>query len=164
MTPKEFLEEARKTMSECTYEYLLLGLRSEIGEINDLLKREIRTGEPVDVEELKEEIGDVLRYAFMALYSRERTGDTSPQDGWLQIGCIYIASLSPDEIKQRKDRTLTELWESARDADYVILGIWALEEYCALSGFTIEECAVMNVEKIRKRIEDGTLVRREGRG
>ena len=46
-----------------------LGLSGEIGEVTDLLKKHLyhRNSKPLDVEKLKDELGDVLWYYFVLL-------------------------------------------------------------------------------------------------
>lgn len=47
---------------EKALEYLLLGLGSEVGEIQGKIKKVIRDNTPIDIQDLGKEIGDVMWY------------------------------------------------------------------------------------------------------
>ena len=71
MSFEEYQREAVKTASnnsrlnstnEIWTAYLGLGLNGEAGEVAEHLKKHIRDGKEIDIEELKKELGDVLWY------------------------------------------------------------------------------------------------------
>ena len=74
MTPLDYQKAALRTLYPdlSTNERLGLcglGLTGETGEVADLLKKFLyhRNGKPLDVEKLKDELGDVLWYFFVLL-------------------------------------------------------------------------------------------------
>ena len=69
MKPLEYQEKALRTLyPDLTYQERLglcgLGLSGEIGEVVDLIKKHLyhRNGKSLDVEKMKDELGDVLWY------------------------------------------------------------------------------------------------------
>ncbi|MEM0123430.1 MAG: nucleoside triphosphate pyrophosphohydrolase family protein [Conexivisphaerales archaeon] len=65
MNFKEYQKLAHLTAVYPTYlakYYLTLGLTGEAGEVANKIKKEIRDNEPVNEEEIKSELGDVLWY------------------------------------------------------------------------------------------------------
>src|SRR5262249_5772879 len=74
MTPQDYQKAALRTLyPDLTTNERLglcgLGLSGEIGEVTDLLKKFLyhRSGKPLDVEKVKDELGDVLWYFFILL-------------------------------------------------------------------------------------------------
>ncbi|MBO0777230.1 MAG: nucleoside triphosphate pyrophosphohydrolase family protein [Ktedonobacteraceae bacterium] len=74
MAPREYQEQALRTVyPDLTFEERLglcgLGLAGEMGEAIDMLKKHLynRTGKPLDVAKLQEELGDVLWYFSVLL-------------------------------------------------------------------------------------------------
>lgn len=67
MEIKEFQEKSKRTFNwEVPYKMQLLncclGISGESGEINDIIKKSVFQGHQMDVEHVKEEIGDVMFY------------------------------------------------------------------------------------------------------
>lgn len=74
MTPQEYMQCALRTLyPDLTQSERLglcgLGLSGEIGEVTDLLKKFLyhRNGKPLDVEKIRDELGDVLWYFAILL-------------------------------------------------------------------------------------------------
>ena len=74
MTPGEYQEQALKTIyPDLTDKERLglcgLGVSGEIGEVTDLLKKYLyhRNSKPLDMEKMKDELGDVLWYFSVML-------------------------------------------------------------------------------------------------
>lgn len=74
MTPGDYQAKALRTISpDLTDKERMglcgLGLSGEVGEVNDLLKKHLyhRSGKPLDVEKMKDELGDVLWYFSVLL-------------------------------------------------------------------------------------------------
>lgn len=65
MTPNEYQKLAARTAvyPECrAIEYLVIGLASEAGEVAGVVKKSIRSGQPIDPDRVCDELGDVLWY------------------------------------------------------------------------------------------------------
>lgn len=56
---------ARVETEEAKMGHALLGLISEVGEIADAIKKHTKYGQPLDVDNIREEIGDVDYYLCM---------------------------------------------------------------------------------------------------
>lgn len=138
MTPKEYTAKARETMlPQCnTEEYLTHMTWSEIGELDSLFQREIRSGEPVDPNEVKAEIGDVLRGVcmFFDLDWKRRIPTY-----WFSPGPIVSAFYVMDDIR--------EAMMEERPGD--LFG--TLSNLAHHFGFTLEECVEANIKKLASR-------------
>jgi NTP pyrophosphatase (non-canonical NTP hydrolase) len=80
MTPNEYQQEANrtclpryKTFDEVantpTLQHLIhahLGMSSEVGEVGDAIKKCVIYGQPLDFENIDEELGDILWYVALA--------------------------------------------------------------------------------------------------
>lgn len=64
MTDITYLAEARRTLStrEDVLGHMVVGLSTETGELLDAYKKHKFYGRPLDVQNVKEEIGDVMWY------------------------------------------------------------------------------------------------------
>jgi NTP pyrophosphatase (non-canonical NTP hydrolase) len=76
MTPKQYVQDAAKTdhrdyapvVERISNEefakltHYTLGLGTEVGEVLDILKKRLAYGKPIDIVNLKEELGDLLWY------------------------------------------------------------------------------------------------------
>ncbi len=64
MTDVQYLESAKRTLSskEDILGHMIVGLSTEAGELLDALKKHKYYGRPLDVQNVKEEIGDCMWY------------------------------------------------------------------------------------------------------
>jgi NTP pyrophosphatase (non-canonical NTP hydrolase) len=104
MKPEDYQKAALRTLyPDLTTNERLglcgLGLTGEIGEVTDLLKKHLyhRNGKPLNIEKLKDELGDVLWYYFVLLDTVglpfERVAPTIGQGSLLSSDLINKESL-----------------------------------------------------------------------
>jgi len=147
MTPEEYVEMTRKTATypkDRAMEYLRLGLIGEVGEVAELLKREVR-GDGLPPNELRarlvSELGDVLWYIVRSMdelgpkYGADRIADAFRQP---------VMERGSFSVLRRLDEVLSGNVES-----------WK----CLCLTLDIEPQEVMdhNAAKLLGRLERGTL-------
>jgi NTP pyrophosphatase (non-canonical NTP hydrolase) len=67
MTPNEYIDQSAKTANNEDLTHAMLGLVTEAAEVADAIKKEYAYGKPVDIVNIKEELGDLMWYVAMAL-------------------------------------------------------------------------------------------------
>lgn len=94
MNFKEYQELAKQTAiypESARIFYPCLGLAGEVGEVCEKIKKHVRDGRSLDVEELKKELGDVLWYVS-AIASD------------LGIDLEDVATTNYEKLKSRQER------------------------------------------------------------
>lgn len=167
MKIQEYQKAALRTMAKLENKsldimHMNLGLITEVGEIADIFKKELAYKKPVDVINLKEEIGDCLWYiANMASifncnieydpvdseYFFKKHGSKYPfkpfiipiimQDAIFNI-TSYCATGNADKLSEVITEELQQL-------------IINLDSLCIHFKLDIEECIFLNIEKLYRR-------------
>jgi len=79
MTPNQFISDAQRTKSDKFFAvntdmlHAAMGLSTEAGEFLDVFKKALFYGEPVDLVNADEEVGDALWYIAIYLHARGRS-------------------------------------------------------------------------------------------
>ncbi len=128
------------------YELMALGLIGETGEVVDLIKKHKYHGVPMDVEKLKKEVGDCLWYLANGLTLCDLTFD----DPWHGVKLkeyhlgVDASSIAASLIEER-------FVFNGDKRDYLD----TLSALCTKHGFTLEDAAECNIEKLKRRYPDG---------
>jgi len=164
--------------------YPALGLIGEIGEVAEIVKKVERdsggTYSPETIDRLKKEIGDVLWYCAMLAFesklirSLSRNFDTlsnafqvenlefrnfEKPDHELAQNLILGLSIQAGSVCRDICRRLT-VGLAPRESDLKVnlfKLVLQLEDLSNCFGFTLEECAQLNLEKLASRQERGVL-------
>ena len=82
MTEKEYLEKTKRTLStkEDLIEHMAYGLVTESGEILDALKKHKFYKRDLNVQNLKEELGDLMWYMYQMLEALDYTPEDCRRD------------------------------------------------------------------------------------
>jgi len=159
----EFVEDCDKTiLNECkNYEYLVMGLYSEIGEVAGKLKKHIRGDFPYEklIESVKLEIGDCLWYvAMIDKYCNHSSDDV--------ISVVYLSNVVHKSIGTSfaeigRVFQATELSVPVSGGAVVPSDIYnlisSLERVAASFDVDLVTCAEAVIEKLSKRSEIGTI-------
>lgn len=81
----------------------VLGLCGEAGEVADYVKKCIERAEPIDVEKLMLENGDVLWYASVLAKLCDVTLDAVMRDNLAKLARRHGSSFNPQELSTRTD-------------------------------------------------------------
>lgn len=172
LTFEQYVAAANSTcLPSCFNEqYLGYGLFSELGEVYGKLKKAIRDGVPINFSEsMCYELGDVVWYCAMRL--RLCYGEELPTRVWnnflepvAQKHEVYVTTGIP-ELQREAIRACAFLMpysteeklsnEAVYSAVCVILR--AVDALAITYGSSLEQVAVMNVEKLRSRKERNQL-------
>ena len=137
MTPIEYREFCESTYCAPAHvnrdEYLRLLLIEEVGEVASLFAKSMRDGHEVDRDRLKKELGDVMWAATML--------DEQSPSMWRQVSPARSVAIR---------RVMFECIGSD-------LPSWIAQYLCLACGFSPEEVALANVEKLRDRQARGVL-------
>ena len=173
MTMLEYQAAAQRTSPEDGHDKVdnaLLGLLGECGEIADLYKKQCyqsKPDTPMPIEKYKEEIGDVLWYmAELAAGRREMMAGMLKGDFKDYDESAWKAGFLTDAGDMRK--TIVSMCAKASDiCQFVSEGdferakcharrlVSAAARLATICRFTLEEAAICNVEKLKKRYPDG---------
>lgn len=174
MNPKEYQQLALVTKSKT--DSLLkdvlhagCGLLTEPGEIVDQYKRHWFYGKELDVKNIKEEIGDTLWYIAIAFYGLE---EEMPK-AWPSLFALPeesrdLLKIDPNQLIVRVVKygaTFFSMAESASkyglatQAPFLLHEVTSLLTYLSYLadtlGYSIEQAAIDNIEKLKKRYPDG---------
>lgn len=160
-------------------EYISLGLGGECGEVQEFLKKSIHRNQDLDPNLLKGELGDLLWYlAGTASECKFLLYDA--------LNLTYSGEVSVDNFNEFEERTIgifkTELWkpgylgiylnndvarlqiilESFRVGNttphlYILGCVTKIAWLCSIYGFTLEDVALSNLEKLTSRKDRGVL-------
>lgn len=82
-----------------------IGISGEAGELIDAIKKHVFYGKPLDVENIKEELGDLIFYVAMACNSMGFTLEQVIQNNIDKLSKRYSSgSFSEKEAQERKDK------------------------------------------------------------
>jgi len=87
-----YVRGCRRTLStpeELDLEHSIIGLSTEAGELLDALKKHKYYGRPLDVQNLKEEIGDCLWYLAILCDSIDYDFETAMDDNMIKLSVRY---------------------------------------------------------------------------
>lgn len=174
MNKKEFIESTARTWNnqdrEKNIRHALLGMRSEVGEIESALKKVIGYGRELDRVNVLEEIGDLF-YFSVRLWS-----EFSHSAGMLNLRPCPAGAVGFDDALAVEEFTLelgtrinslsSYLYEKVRfealsRATVPVFVSRRLEDIVddaakllSFVGYTPEECFARNVDKLRKRFPE----------
>lgn len=130
------------------YELMALGLIGETGEVVDLIKKHKFHGVPMDVEKLKKEVGDCLWYLAngLTMFDVDLGGynasycsaDSTPIDLASNASNMAIMFTIGENIEEDAGEYLS-----------------CLSGVVSVYGFTLEDAADTNIEKLKRRYPDG---------
>jgi NTP pyrophosphatase (non-canonical NTP hydrolase) len=116
MTPNEYQQEAQRTALK-SYRKLgsiapglqqlihaHFGMSSETGEIGDALKKHLIYCQPLDVENLVEECGDLLWYISMMLTAADVTFEECMKGNIEKLRIRYPEKFTEELAKERLDK------------------------------------------------------------
>ncbi len=128
------------------YELMALGLIGETGEVVDLIKKHKYHSVPMDVEKLKKEVGDCLWYLANGLTLCDVQLNASPS--FYEWDAISLASAASE---------MAEHWCAACEANHNTIEYYTsnLSSIAKEYGFTLEDAAECNIEKLKRRYPDG---------
>jgi NTP pyrophosphatase (non-canonical NTP hydrolase) len=117
MTPNEYQQKAQRT---CLADYekfknnlmahhrhiihAHLGLSSETGEVGDAIKKYIIYGQPLDVDNLIEECGDILWYLSLMVSACGSTLESVMEQNIAKLEKRYPEKFTEKDAFERKDK------------------------------------------------------------
>jgi NTP pyrophosphatase (non-canonical NTP hydrolase) len=149
MTLLEFVTKSRRTFKKLENEkanrfHINSGILSEFGEIMDILKANVAYNKEIDINHLKEEIGDYFFYLGMSIdyedYSQEEN------DNIFKMWFEYMASITDEMLEKPFYETLD--LDNAGTMEIVLF----IVRYFNLD---LSEILDLNVEKLKARYKDG---------
>lgn len=110
MNPDEYVEQAMRTLRSdpdhhFQLNHALHGLASEVGEIADAIKKHIVYGQPLDVDNLEEEVGDLLWYIALLCYSNAFSLETVMIRNIVKLAKRYPDKFTPEAAVARADKS-----------------------------------------------------------
>lgn len=159
----EFVESCNRTMLDSckNYEYLAMGLYSEIGEVAGKLKKYIRGDFDYDtlIECVTLEIGDCMWYVAMLdkycnngiddIFAVDLLSDTIPKT-------VYSSFVEVGRTLQAAELSIPTTGVAVVATDIVTL-VTSLERLAASFGLGLVSCGNSVVEKLAGRQEIGTI-------
>lgn len=82
----------------------VVSIAGESGELTDALKKHIFYGKPLDIENIKEELGDILFYLTMAANSLNISLNELSKLNMDKLKKRYPKNFNPKDAIQRKDK------------------------------------------------------------
>lgn len=142
-----------------------MGLAGETGELIDLLKKHLEQGHPLDFEKVKKELGDCLWYLnAIAFQFRISLVDIVPRNPYLSAKVLITQNLLRlDSVVGRVSDWIEFHLENGGDSNLDIALERVLYRLMAIAhhfGFTLEEIADANLEKLTARYGDRFSVER----
>ena len=82
MNEREYLEKAKRTLSmkNDLLEHMVYGLVTEVGEIADAIKKHKFYGRELNIQNVKEECGDIMWYLYQLLEEIEYSPEQCRED------------------------------------------------------------------------------------
>lgn len=110
MTDSRYLEEARRTLStqEDVLGHMIIGLVTESGELMDAYKKHKFYGRELDVQNIKEEIGDVMWYLVQLCDEVGYSLDAAKVDNIAKLSKRYPDKFS-DVVKRNQEEELSHI-------------------------------------------------------
>lgn len=135
------------------------GLVTEIGEIVDAFKRQEFYKKPLDLVNLKEEVGDALWYVAIGYHGLNQCMDVV--DDVFEKGTVVSSEVQVEWLLKKLIHHASNVLNYYDEADLVSIDydlrkIVTFLHYLALHySFTLEEACALNIEKLRKRFPNG---------
>jgi NTP pyrophosphatase (non-canonical NTP hydrolase) len=140
MTIEEYHKEAIKTVNINTVEYFTIGLVNECGELLSPLKKHLYHNKPIDIPNLKEELGDVAWYIVNLMSIKDFNLKLSK----IKLGINYSYAI----------KDIFRIMRITLDIDNNFSSQFLLtifNEIVTELGYEIEEILDLNIDKLRKR-------------
>lgn len=162
MTPHEYFELANRTSRDLGTKknivHASLGIISEIGELADMLKRNLAYGKPFDKINLVEECGDVMWY--IPLMCRQFSIDFASLFPTREYALDPVDVLVEDLVNWAgplvaSARTCHEHSLTPTFVPHLSAVVRTLDKICRAAGYTLEEAMLRNIMKLNERFPDG---------
>lgn len=162
---ENYQKEAIKTLASLdNYEkdefHMISGIKSELGELYDIAKKNIAYGKKVDVNHVKEEIGDLMWYVACFDYilskklNREPLKEVEIKNVGRKLNLFEFCDLIDSEIVFFIDAVPFDDIENSRiKFEVIVFSIATIVGNLKIDGksFTLEECLEVNIKKLKKR-------------
>ena len=99
LTQDAYLEASKRAARLIRLQHAVTGLHTEAGELSDALKKHIYYNKEVDAVNIKEEIGDVFWYAWLALDELSKLYGFDPEDV-LETNLIKLRARYPEKFTE----------------------------------------------------------------
>lgn len=118
MTPREYIKKAMRTDrsdegyvdhnqkltgSKGRLTNGALGLAGEAGEVVDLIKKHVQYNKPLDLDEVREELGDLLWYVALIIYDLDLTFEEIMAKNIDKLDMRFPKMFSEEAAIQRQD-------------------------------------------------------------
>lgn len=152
MNLSEYQTEALRTLvlEKDNLKHASYGLITEVAEIIDTFKRHEFYDIPLDVKNLKEEVGDILWYLAVGYYSQNVVMKLEP--------LIFSETLTLEQVLGKLVRKASDLfffYNYCNEGDLATKDLDTLLDYlrvfCKLQGIDLLQCAEDNITKLQKR-------------
>jgi len=112
MTPDEFLKESSRTMTpDCFNDVIknetlhgIIGVAGEAGELIDAMKKALFYGQELDLENIKEELGDILWYVAAIIRSEGWSFEEIMQQNIDKLKIRYPIKFTTEDSIIRADK------------------------------------------------------------
>jgi len=128
----DYIEEANRTKSamhcavDVDTEHGILGIATEAGELLDALKKAIFYGKPLDLVNIKEEIGDAMWYIALICKANGWTFEEIQQQNIAKLKARYPDKFTQDKALNRDLPKEREVLESETDERHFIV-YWEID-------------------------------------
>lgn len=151
MNLTEYVKESRRTFTkletvEMDMFHLESGITSEYGEIIDILKRNVAYQKEIDINHLKEEIGDYFWYVANLIYLDEQIVESEIEEIF-NMWNMYQNSISSEIL----GKPFYEVIPTFNEQNNLTVVLYLVK----LFNLELEEILHLNIEKLKVRFPDG---------
>lgn len=109
MKPDQYVVEAMRSLKlgnsqQFNLNHSLHGIMSEAGEIADTIKKHIIYEQPLNVENIEEEVGDILWYLALLCYATNVSLEAAMQRNIEKLWKRYPEKFTPEAAAARADK------------------------------------------------------------
>lgn len=110
MNAKQYQDKSKRTLNEYlnteqTLSNMALGLIGEIGEVADIIKKHLYQGHQLDMDHIKEEIGDVMFYMANLCNTLDLDLETLLEQNYAKLLKRYPEGFNSEQSVNRVDWT-----------------------------------------------------------
>lgn len=150
---KDYIEKARRTSNVTkadAVQHARFVLRTELGELMDVFRKHNFYGKPLDLVNLKEEIGDL--YWGIAELSYGMDKQALPLEARKKL----IVTITLDFILDMLEQSIANGFKQDIPASMTIVDVcYYLDNLCYRYGWTRDEVLAENIAKLEKRYPEG---------